>query len=157
MKKLKTLAKIKVPRYCVESSTPANQLHGFSDVSKHAFAAVIYLRTVYSDGNISVWLVASKTGVSPMKKQTIPRLELLGAILACLFNVVQNILKSLPQMSVFCWTDSYTVLCWIKNSGPWKQYVQYRVAEIHSLTDKNSWKFCPSPADYLPTPVKERT
>ena len=97
MKELKALAK--VPRcYYVGSSTPANhQLHGFSDASEHVFAAVINLQTIYSDCSISVRLVASKTRVAPMKKQTIPRLELLGAnTLARLFNTVQNILKSLP-------------------------------------------------------------
>ena len=43
--------------------------------------------------------VSIKNTVAPIKKQTIPRLELLGAnILARLFNTVQNTLKSLPQM-----------------------------------------------------------
>lgn len=52
---------------------------------------VIYLRTVYSDGNISARLIASKAHVAPIKKQTIPTLDLLGAhILACLFSTVQN-------------------------------------------------------------------
>jgi len=89
MKELKALAKIKVSRcYYGGSSRPAShQLHGFSDTSEHAFAAVIYLRTVYNNGNISIHLVASKARVAPMMKQTIPRLELLGAnILARLFN-----------------------------------------------------------------------
>ena len=119
IKELIALAKIKVPQCCyVRTATPvSHQLHGFSDASEHAFAAVIYLRTVYSDGSISVHLVASKTHVAPMKKQTIPRLELLGAnTLAHLFSTVQNILKSLPQVTGYCWTDSYTVLCWLKKS-----------------------------------------
>ena len=153
IKELTALVKIKVPWCCyVGTATPiSHQLHGFSDASEHAFAAVIYLRTVYNDGSISVRLLASKTRVAPIKKQTIPRLELLGAnILARLFNTIQKILKSLPQVTGYCWTDSYTVLCWIKNPGPWKQYVQHRIKELHKLTDKNSWRFCPgsqNPAD----------
>ena len=81
IKELIALAKIKVPQCCyVRTATPvSHQLHGFSDASEHAFAAVIYLRTVYSDGSISVHLVASNICVAPTKKQTIPRLELLGA------------------------------------------------------------------------------
>ena len=55
------------------------QLHGFSDASERAFAGVVYLRTVYENGVISVRLVAAKSSVSPMKQQTIPHLELLGA------------------------------------------------------------------------------
>ena len=84
-----------------------------------------------------------------MKKQTTPRLELLGATI--LSRLVYNILEVLPtRPQVYCWTDSMTVLCWIKNHRQWKQYVQMRVKEIHKLVDKGSWRFCPgtmNPAD----------
>ena len=46
--------------------------------------------------------------------------------------------------------NSYTVLCWIKNDKPWRQYVQHRVNEIRKLTLKNTWRYCPgtmNPAD----------
>ena len=51
------------------------------DASECAYAAVMYLRTVYVDGTVSISLIASKTRVSPVKKQSIPRLELLGALI----------------------------------------------------------------------------
>ena len=50
----------------------------------------------------------------------------------------------------FLWTDSFTVLCWIKNAKAWKPYVQHRVSKIRELTNENSWNFCPgelNPAD----------
>ena len=53
------------------------ELHGFSDASKIAYAAVIYMRSLYESGNVEVKLVASKSKVAPLKGQTIPRLELL--------------------------------------------------------------------------------
>jgi len=56
-----------------------HELHGFSDVPKHAYAAAVYLRTTYIYGTVSITLIASKTRVSPVKKQSIPQLELLGA------------------------------------------------------------------------------
>ena len=43
-----------------------------------------------------------------------------------------------------------TVLYWIRNNKIWKQYVQHRVAEIHQLTCRESWRHCPgscNPAD----------
>ena len=43
-----------------------------------------------------------------------------------------------------------TVLCWLKNSRQWKQYVRTRVEEIHRRTDVTWWRFCPgaeNPAD----------
>ena len=75
------LSSVKIPRcyYLPDETIVMNQIHGFSDASERAYAAVVYLRSVYRSGNISVSLVASKTRVAPLKKQTIPRLELLGA------------------------------------------------------------------------------
>ena len=91
----------------------SHELHGFSDASEHVVVAAVYLWTVYSNGCVNVHLVASKTRVAPLKQQTIPRLELLGAtILARLFCTVQRVLKSLsPMLGFYCWTDSFTVLC----------------------------------------------
>ena len=47
--------------------------------------------------------------------------------------------------------DSYTVLCWIHNQKPWKQFVRNRIQQIHSITDRGQWRrHCPgtqNPAD----------
>ena len=43
-----------------------------------------------------------------------------------------------------------TVLCWLKNPKPWKQYVRTRVEEIQRRTDITHWRFClgmENPAD----------
>ena len=48
------------------------------------------------------------------------------------------------------WVDSMTVLCWIRNTRPWKQYVMSRVQEICESTTPGSWNICPgeqNPAD----------
>lgn len=138
----------RVPR-CYFSRQPVDvQLHGFSDASEHAYAAVVFIRSLYSDGQVEVRLVASKSRVAPMKRQTIPRLELLGAlILARLVNKLKSIGTEFPTV---LWTDSMTTLCWIKNERVWKQYVGHRVDEIRRLTSKDSWRHCPgevNPAD----------
>ena len=145
---MKFLNEIRIPR-CYFRSTPVEvQVHGFSDASNSAYAAVLYLRSVYDDGRILVRLVASKSRVAPIKKQTIPRLELLGTVLlARLVNKFTSAIKSLISIN---WTDSTTALCWIQNERIWKQYVQHRVEEIRSLTHKQLWRHCPgelNPAD----------
>lgn len=55
------------------------ELHGFCDASEQAYATVLYLRMMSADGIIEISLVESKTKVAPIKKLTIPRLELCGA------------------------------------------------------------------------------
>ena len=102
------------------------QIHGFSDASQRAYAAIVYLRTLYSDGEVSMCLVASKSRVAPMKEQTIPRLKLLGATI--LAHLVDSVLPCFQfKLELYCWTDSYTVLCWIKNADDkqWKKYIQH--------------------------------
>ena len=93
-------------------------------------------------------MVASKSRVAPIKRQTIPRLELLGAlILARLINKLKSVGAKYPTV---LWSDSTTVLCWIKNERVWKQYISQRVEEIRHLTAKDLWRHCPgelNPAD----------
>ena len=124
------------------------QLHGFSDASEHAYVVVLYLRTLYSDGSITVRLVASKTKVTPLKKQSIPRLELLGALIfARLSQVVTSSITVINER--LFWVDSMTVLCWIQNDKVW---VQHRVDEICTLSDRKTSRCCPgylNPADML--------
>ena len=68
-------AKLNIPRcYFVKEKKPVcRQLHRFSDASEQAIAAVAYLCTVYEAGDLDVRLIASKTKVAPLKKQSIPR------------------------------------------------------------------------------------
>lgn len=149
---MKSLEQIKFPRcyFSQDSSITDVQLHAFSNASEKAYAAVLYMRTTYSDGRVQTRLVTSKTRVAPIKKQSIPRLELLGAtILSRLMSTVINSLKQKINQVVY-WVDSRTVLCWIRNEKPWKQYVRHRVDEIRQLTSKEDWRHCPgdvNPAD----------
>ena len=148
LEELRCLSSVRIPR-CYFQSTPVKcELHGFCDASHRAYAAVIYIRAIYSDGRIGVPLVASKSRVAPLKKQSIPRLELLGAVL--LARLASKFAATVSQLRTFNWTDSMTALCWIKNEKVWKQYVQHRVEEIRELTTRDSWRHCPgefNPAD----------
>ena len=54
---------------CYFSRQPVtSQIHGLSDASERAYAAVVYIRNTYSDGRIEGKLVASKSRVAPIKK-----------------------------------------------------------------------------------------
>ena len=117
---LDTLNSVRIPR-CYFDSKPSQlksaELHCFSDASERAYAAVVYIRSVYEDGRVDVNLIASKTKVAPLKTQSIPRLELLGATI--LVRLAKTVQKALPQkLKTVFWVDSMTVLCWIKNTKP---------------------------------------
>ena len=121
LKELETLSEIRISRYylILVKEVITTQLHGFCDASTRAFAAVVYLRCAYSDGVVDVNLVTSKTCVAPLKGQTVPYLELLGAA-RLMHSVYEALQFCLRDVRLFYWTDSYTTLCWIKNQKPWK-------------------------------------
>jgi hypothetical protein len=124
-----------------EAKIVSTQLHGFSDASELAYAGVVYLRMCDSEGNVHVSLVTSKTKVAPIKRLTIPRLELCGAhLLAQLLHHVREALHVHPQ-DVHAWTDSTIVINWLDgNPRRFKTYVGNRVANIMELMTPNQWK-----------------
>ena len=69
------------------------KLHAFSDASETAYLVVVYLRTTYDEGPPTLVLVAAKMKVAPLKRLSIPRLELCGAHLAKLLTSIWSALK----------------------------------------------------------------
>ena len=138
--------------YNVRDQVTSLQIHGFRDSSEAAYAATVYLRIETIKG-ISTQLIMSKTRVAPLTKLTIPRLELLAALI--LARLVQRIGEALQPIArideVFCWTDSMTTLHWIKGvDREYKQFVQNGVKEIRQLIPSELWNHCPgyeNPAD----------
>ena len=106
------------------------------------------------DGSVVTPLVMSLARVAPLKRVSLPRLELLGSLLAArLLRFVCRALRLPAETPYQCWTDSMVVLGWIKGDPcRWKQFVRNRVTEIHSLTDPALWAHCPgldNPADLI--------
>ena len=96
---LGTLSGVKIDRcYFIANATPTKiQLHGFCDASVEAYAAVLYVQTVYSDNSFSVSMLASKTRACPRKAQTIPHLELLAAV------ILSRLLQQSEIACLFLW------------------------------------------------------
>ena len=110
------------------------QLHGFCDASELAYAGVVYLRMIDSNKNVHISLVTSKTKIAPIKRLTIPRLELCGTwLLAQLLLHVREALH-IPIQDVYAWTDSTIILSWLEgNLRRFKTYVGNRVSCIIEL------------------------
>ena len=132
----------------VISCTPC----GFCDASLKAYAGVVYL-LIETAAGFSVQFVTAKTRVAPIKEQSIPRLELLSALLLArlLTSVMQSLQDEIQLALPHCFADSTVALCWIKGTDKtWKPFVQNRVEEIRKLVSTDSWKHCPgkdNPAD----------
>ena len=111
---------------------------------------MVYLVSVTHSAT-DVSFVAAKTRVSPLQPQTIPRLELLSALLLTrLMTTVMDSLQ-LQEVNVKCFTDSQVALYWIQGTEKnWKPFVQNRVTEIRRKLRPDYWYHCPgktNPAD----------
>lgn len=145
---------ISIPRQAVLQNSISIELHGFCDASMAAYGSCIYLRATDDLSNISTRLLIAKSKVAPLKRITLPRLELCGAHL--LVNLTTTVKQSMPDTQFskfFYWCDSTIALAWIKSApNRWKTFVCNRVADIQDKTDISSWHHVRSelnPADIV--------
>ncbi|XP_038116910.1 uncharacterized protein LOC119769083 [Culex quinquefasciatus] len=128
----------------MSTSVESLELHIFSDASELAYGCAAYLRAVI-DGQVHCSLVMARSKVAPLKRQSIPRLELMAACMGA--RMSQQILgtHTLQIDRTVFWTDSRTVLAWL-HADPYKykQFVAFRVGEILELTRLDDWRWVPS-------------
>ena len=119
-------------------SWPSNAvLHVFVDASIKAYVTDAYLTS-----GPHTTLVMSKTRVAPLKKLTLPQLELMAAVVgARLASYLRNQLKIAHTVY---WSDSQIVIHWLSSNKDLKQFVKNRVIEIRESTRNTTWNYCPS-------------
>ena len=87
-------------------SPKLTQVHVFCDASERGYSVSMYLRFVNRDGGIHCSLLLGKSRVAPLKKFTIPRMELTAATVAVhLYSKVSQELQYKID-EVYYWTDS---------------------------------------------------
>ncbi|XP_031639984.1 uncharacterized protein LOC116351968 [Contarinia nasturtii] len=132
---------IKPQRWLRCSTDLEIELHGFADACDAAMGACIYMK-VYDEDEVHVNLFTAKTKVAPIKKLTIPKLELCAAVL--LVKLMQKVKKSLKMESVVThyWSDSEITLAWIRGEpSRWKTFVANRVSIVQQVTEKSQWHY----------------
>ena len=152
-KELLYLNDLQIDRWVYFQPKFQTQIHGFCDASEVAFGACIYLLCRDESENIRVNLICAKSKIAPLKTQTIPRLELCGALLLSqLMNKITKSLKLENQISR-CWSDSSIALTWL-HSDPSRllPFVRNRAMQIQELNQNQRWSFVSgkqNPADIV--------
>ena len=88
------------------------ELHTFADASLKAYGAVVYI----PQGS-QVSFVIAKTRVAPLSKLTLPKLELMAALVATRLTkfVVSSLDGLYHDIPIHLWSNSQIVLHWIGN------------------------------------------
>ena len=92
------------------------ELHLFADASQRAMAAVAYLKC-QQNNEANIFLLMSKTQVAPLKKMSIPRLELQACLLSVRLAELIKKEMDFKYIKVIFWSDSAVALSWIKMHG----------------------------------------
>lgn len=150
---LQIFSNFSIPRHIDIANVQSCQVIGFSDASEKAYAAVVYFRILYENNSPNSFLVCAKSKVAPLKRITLPRLELCAAVL--LSKLLQFTLNTFEKIikfeKVLAFTDSKVTLSWIQSSPHrWKSFVSNRVTYIQENLAPEHWYYVPSalnPAD----------
>lgn len=148
---LQQLDTFKISRY-FDCDPDKAHIIGFCDASERGYGACLYITEINNELNKPPILICSKSRVAPIKKITLPKLELSGALLlAHLYKVVIKALKIEPLKTTLC-SDSTITLSWIKSQSNKNIYLSNRITEIQEITNPQWWYHIRSkenPADIL--------
>ncbi|GFS86326.1 integrase catalytic domain-containing protein, partial [Nephila pilipes] len=110
---LQCLKDIRIPRWIGFSETSDVPIHVFCDASESAYGACLYARHTVNNFT-EVNLICSRSKLAPVKKITLPRLELLAALLGT--RLLQYFYRetNMHSHTAVLWSESTVALSWIK-------------------------------------------
>ena len=156
------LDRMEIPR-CIRVHVPPNakeevMLIVFSDASELALGAAVYIRISYGMGRTETHLLMSKSRVAPLKELTLPRKELVAALMGA--RLLKHVAEELEMKTsdAICFSDSMTALQWMrKPPRTWKQYVANRVQQIQEITTAEQWRHVAGPDNPADLPSRGTT
>ena len=151
IQQLETLQKVSIPRQHPFSPSDRVELHIFCDASMSAMAVVAFYVFLSDYHSSRSSFIIGKARVSPLKQQTIPRLELQAAVYAIRMRRTICNETTFNIVDVHHWSDSSSVLHWISNTHErHKIFVANRLSEFLDHSQRSEWRYVPSklnPAD----------
>ena len=112
---LREFCEISIPRCLfIIKTIKETALHTFSDASEYALSAISYLRIEYVDETVQVKFIMGKARVAPIKRMTIPNLELQAAVYAAQLAQFVTEEHDIHINEKVFWSDSTTVLYWLR-------------------------------------------
>ena len=110
-KDLRRLHELELPRYSLSEDDPVDFIL-FADASKRAYGYVAY---AVQNGNAN--FVLAKPKVAPLKRKSLPQLELLGAYVALqgLLNLL-HVFRHYDLRRIYVAVDAQVVLSWLLSS-----------------------------------------
>ncbi|XP_023245548.1 uncharacterized protein LOC111642949 [Copidosoma floridanum] len=160
---LQAISTFTLPRWIGVGPPSELHLHGFSDASRRAMAAIIYSRLVPGAGPALCHILLARTKLSPIRslkpvpetsaRMTIPRLELRAALIAAkLLRTAADELR-VPVDRCHAWCDSQIVLHWLRSDRPTNNVlIDNYVAQIQEMLPSSVWRYVPTqsnPADLV--------
>ena len=124
---------ISIPRALFRRNTKiqSTALYMFTDASEYALSAVSNLRTEYVDKTVDVVFMMCKVRVAPIKRMTIPNLELQAPVFCAQLAQFIKEEQDLEIGNYFFWSYGTTVLHWLRTHEMRHQiFVDNRLAKI---------------------------
>ena len=118
-------------------------LHNFIDASQIGYGQCSYLRVADENENIHCSLIMGKARVASKKFVSVPKLELVAAVLSV---KISNMMKELQlqELDEYFWIDSRVVLEYIANdTRALKNLVANRMHMIQENSNVEQWKYVP--------------
>ena len=111
LSELNQLHLITTPRFLsFKNSNTNTEFHVFVDAFANAYGVVCYVRHVNKSGTVNVCFVLSIVKVAPLQCTTIPRLELLAAVLGLKVSKIVSSTLNVSLTQFQFWSNSNNVL-----------------------------------------------
>ncbi|KAH7703886.1 Pao retrotransposon peptidase family protein-like protein [Aphelenchoides avenae] len=151
---------IRIPRRLAAGRIKSAEIHVFTDGSSQAYGFTAYLRVHLSNGTYCTNLVYTRAKVKPIKdaaKYTIPRMELLGALVGSRGIKFLHQELDIKITATYLWSDSTIVLHQVADTEKLKEvWVHNRLKEIRIIRDEFQVNFRHVPTEDNPADIVSR-